>query len=274
MSQLALLQDAPIYLREPFFPSNGSREVVDLLKLQLPRFAEHIRLAHILVQIKRWDSWKAFLEHGASDLWFPFPKQILRHLLNDTASEKQFYRTQENLFDKDWNSSKHDVMPHFIYEDGEEVIESDRVLGEGGFGIVDQVRLPNIPRPIVCVRKRIARTKQFKGHKQIMEAFTREIKVMSQVDHQHCVRFLGSYTDHDTLAIFSHPVADMDMAVFLDLESLEGVPFTILYRGVGCLTSALLYLHQKKIRLVLFICWLTETVKQLCYPTVALSSDR
>ncbi|CAN9476975.1 unnamed protein product [Alternaria alternata] len=62
----------------------------------------------------------------------------------------------------------------------------------------------------------IARPKPLKLHQSIMTAFIREIRVMRQVDHRHCVRFLGSYTDSESVNILSTPVADMDMAAFLD----------------------------------------------------------
>ena len=48
-----------------------------------------------------------------------------------------------------------------------------------------------------------------------MEAFTREVSSMMQVDHRHCVGLVGSYTDLTTLAIFLNPVADMDLTVCL-----------------------------------------------------------
>jgi hypothetical protein len=53
-----------------------------------------------------------------------------------------------------------------------------------------------------------------------MEAFTREVSVMMQVDHRHCVGLVGGYTDFTTLTIFLNPVADIDLAVLLDM----GIP--------------------------------------------------
>ncbi|CAN9264429.1 unnamed protein product [Alternaria alternata] len=73
-----------------------------------------------------------------------------------------------------------------------------------------------VNRHLVCARKKIARPKPLKLHQSIMTAFIREIRVMRQVDHRHCVRFLGSYTDSESVNILSTPVADMDMAAFLD----------------------------------------------------------
>lgn len=217
---------------------------------QYPNLGQHVRLGFILWRIGRWDVFNSFKDQGVSDLWFPLPKQTLRYFLKNTTAEKQFHELQQKLFhdDASWPNTEAGLMPHVIFEDGEEVIASDRTLGEGGFAIVEQITLPTVPLPTVCVRKRIGRPKQLKAQKQIFEAFTREIAVMSQVDHHHCVRFLGSYTDYDAVSILSLPVADMDLAAYLNQENLDEVQLVLLRRGIGCLCNGLLYLHQRKIR--------------------------
>lgn len=90
----------------------------------------------------------------------------------------------------------------------------------------------------MCVRKKIARPKQLKLHQHIMAAFIREVKVMRQVDHRHCVRFLRSYTDNESVNILSMPVADMDLAAFLD-KPIGDREWSILYKGVDCLCNGL-----------------------------------
>jgi serine/threonine protein kinase len=112
---------------------------------------------------------------------------------------------------------------------------------------VEEVDVTTSKGIIRYVRKRIGRPKQLKAQKAILTAFARELNVMRQVQHRHCVRFLGSYTDFDHVNILSFPVADMDLAMFLDLPiTLERRK--ILYRGVGCLCNAIRYLHQNHIR--------------------------
>jgi serine/threonine protein kinase len=190
------------------------------------------------------------VEHGISDLWFPFPKQTLRHFLNDGKSEKNFLRVQAELFQEVWPDPMVEPVPHLIFDDGEEIVKSKRILGEGGFAIVEEVTLPTTPLPTVCVRKRIDRHRQLRTQKQIMEAFIREIKIMGLVDHHHCVKFLGSYTDHDSLCILSLPIADMDLATYLKVESLNREQLEVIRRGMGCLCNALHYLHEEEIRSV------------------------
>jgi hypothetical protein len=90
------------------------------------------------------------------------------------------------------------------------------------------------------------------------------MNVMRQVSHQHCVRIVGSYTDYDSVAILSSPVADMDLAAFLDLAELSYEQVVILRRGIGCLCGAIAYLHGKNIRSVLLI---ESTARQASYET-------
>ena len=71
-----------------------------------------------------------------------------------------------------------------------------------------------------------------------MAAFTREINVMRHVYHRHYVRFFASYTDTDTVNILSTPVANMDLAHFLD-SPIEDDEWKTLYRDIDCLCNAL-----------------------------------
>lgn len=208
------------------------------------------KLASYLQAVDRADAYDTFIKHGVTDLWFPFPKQTLRQLLKDPHAEKKFADMQEGNYDSlDAREMNPLVEPyHLVFEDGEEVVRSDRILGEGGHGIVEQVTLPTRPQPLVCVRKRIGRPKQMNAQRKLFEAFSREINVMRQVHHRHCVQFTGSYSDYDSVAILSSPVADMDLATFLDLPDLSPAQSDTLHRGLGCLCSALNYLHEKKIR--------------------------
>jgi len=187
-----------------------------------------------------------FKTNGISDAWFPFPQQTLRRLISDPSSESRFLKLQrDHCFSNSWPDDITDKIYHLALEDGDETMDSNRILGEGAHGLVDEVTLSN---RLVCVRKRIGRPRPLKSQRQFFDAFSRELNVMQQVDHHHCVRLLGSYTDFESVAILSLPIADMDLAAFLDLPSLSARQKDILYCGFGCLSCALNYLHQRKIR--------------------------
>ncbi|KAI4617644.1 uncharacterized protein J4E87_008280 [Alternaria ethzedia] len=131
------------------------------------------------------------------------------------------------------------VFSHCEFEDDEEIFEANRILGEGLVGLVEEVTVRSRKPPITCARKKIGRPRQLKAHGQIMAAFIREIRVMRQVDHRHCVRFIGSYTDNESVNILSSPLADMDLATFLD-NPIGDREWAILYKGIDCLCNGLL----------------------------------
>jgi serine/threonine protein kinase len=211
------------------------------------------KLNYILSKLVDKDLPIVFSTHGVSDLWLPIPKQTLRRLISNSEGEKTFLKLQDNILDTDIYVRGDDTSEcdgaesHSSIEDDEHVITEHRILGEGAFGVVEEISILRNESWITCVRKRIGRPKVLKAQKQIMTAFAREIGVMRQVNHQHCVQFLGSYTDFDHVNILSSPVADMDLATLLD--SPIGVKEkAILYRGLGCLCNAINYLHQNNIR--------------------------
>jgi serine/threonine protein kinase len=211
------------------------------------------KLDYILSVLRDQAARNALKAHGISDLWLPIPKQIVRRLLADSEKEKIFLIAQNAILDDKIaitdGSTMHltTSLGHFSIEDDEELVREFKVLGEGAYGTVEEVTVTTPKGTFVCVRKRIGRPKQLKAQKAILTAFARELKVMRQVQHRHCVRIRGSYTDLDHVNILSSPVADMDLAIFLDLPITEERR-KVLYRGVGCLCNAIKYLHQNHIR--------------------------
>jgi serine/threonine protein kinase len=191
-----------------------------------------------------------FGTHGISDLWLPISKQTVRRLLADSEKEKVFLTAQDSILENKITIADGLITrqpPHSSIEDDEELVRESKVLGEGAYGMVEEVDVTTPEGIFRCVRKRIGRPKQLKAQKAILTAFARELNVMRQVQHRHCVRFLGSYTDFDHVNILSSPVADMDLAMFLDLPITEDRR-KVLYRGVGCLCHAIRYLHHNHIR--------------------------
>lgn len=209
----------------------------------------NLKLDRILSRLGDGPTRQIFEAHDISDLWLPIPRQAVKRLLVDERKTKAFLAAQDKALDtRIWVSSLPlSLITHTSIEDDEEHVEELRVLGEGGCGIVEEVILNPYTSGVRCVRKRIGRPKQLQALKKVMAAFAREVGVMRQVDHYHCVEFVGSYTDIDHINILSSPVADMDLATFLDLPA-QDKERDILYRGFGCLCNAINYLHQNNIR--------------------------
>lgn len=213
-----------------------------------PKMTSDQKWDNILSTIGKEDARAAFEANGVTSAWFPFPKQTLKRLLNDPKAEKEFTALQELRFSSSWPDDGFPETIHLAIEDGDELFHSTKVLGEGAHGIVDEVTIATHPKTTVCVRKRIGRPNPLRAQKHLFDSFSREVHVMRQVNHIHCVRILASYTDMDFVAILSSPVADMDLATFLDQDELSDGHIDILRRGMGCLCGALNYLHTKKIR--------------------------
>ena len=72
------------------------------------------------------------------------------------------------------------------------------------------------------------------------------LKRLSQA-HRHIVDLIGSYTDPKHVGILMYPVADYNFAEMLDNVNL-GERRWSLRTYFGCLTSALCFLHDNKIR--------------------------
>jgi hypothetical protein len=189
----------------------------------------------------------ALISLGTTDLWLPLSKQLLRRCL-EPHHVSEFLRLQNEhlsvFLARHWMGPTSGepitdlLFNHCEFEDDEEIFEENRLLGEGMVGLVEEVTVRSREPPMVCVRKKMARPKQPKAQQHIMAAFIREIRVVRQVDHRHCVHFLGSYTDIESVNILSTPVADMDLATFLDKPGGEK-EWSILYKGIDCLCNGL-----------------------------------
>jgi len=81
-----------------------------------------------------------------------------------------------------------------------------------------------------------------------LRAFTKELSNLKGLSHKHLVKLAGSYTDKKFVAIIMLPVADMNLQTFLENTNLDDTSRSFLRPFFGCLTSALLYLHDNRIR--------------------------
>ncbi|ORY17134.1 kinase-like domain-containing protein [Clohesyomyces aquaticus] len=190
---------------------------------------------------------------GITDVWLPLNRLTLRHCFGDSSTEKAFLKAQDSMLEalkrKMDDGERLNLGFHLTVEDADEIMMVDEPpLGEGGYAIVEKVAIPMEPGHVFCVRKKIGRVKPFNSQKRAMDSFMREVSVMRQVDHRHCVDFWGSCTDFDSVSIFLQPVADMDLAVFLDLPTLGDPERRVLREGLGCLSDAVSYLHRNNIR--------------------------
>ena len=144
---------------------------------------------------------------------------------------------------------------HVEYEVGDEhqiPLEAKGVLGHGATGVVERVRC----RRIMLARKTI----QFSRRLTKEEAVT-EVQHLQWLRHRHIVRLVGTYTLKRSLMILIYPAAEKTLDDHLeDLAQSqrlkENMPYSellesnyfVTYRFIGCLSSAINYLHYHNLK--------------------------
>ena len=202
------------------------------------------RLYYIVYKMKRMDLFPKILDAEITDLWLPLHKRLVRKWMNDTDT-RTFIKYQEFILDENIPVSLQGR--HFTLDNMDELdLRRIMFLGAGGFGEVHSVQNRGNGQVYAC--KTMARPVRFDAHAEMMRNFKREIMGMRRVHHRHCVDLIASCTDTDSVTILSHPVADSgDLSTFLD-ANLNLDQLKILRHSVGCITSALTYLHSLNIR--------------------------
>ncbi|KAJ6260422.1 Ankyrin-1 [Drechslerella dactyloides] len=250
------------------------QQIASLLEPINSRWARVPRLYTVLRlidQLPLLDS--IFLAQGLSDFWLPFSLSSLPDGI-PLAVRSAFVRTQPLVLTKAVDLEKGERGRHRNFGPDEPLpFKSKGPLGAGGFGAVDKVVSTVSGREYA--RKRLPRGVVAKGSggagpkaKEHMKAFRAELEVLKRLRHRHVVEYVGSYTDTQHLGIIMAPVADGNLAWFLDAITADdknaknstssltsSIEFTspaekraLLRSFFGCLASALDYLHSSQIR--------------------------
>jgi serine/threonine protein kinase len=127
------------------------------------------------------------------------------------------------------------------------LFESVRELGQGSFGVVDEVFC--IPTMQTYARK----ITPF-PHTSSSDVMS-EQKILQRLNHQHIIKFVGFYAAGSSVWLMTSPAAESDLAVYLRRIGPEGPVFRkpgklyrhLLRKWTGCLLSALEHLHDNRI---------------------------
>ncbi|KAK6359606.1 hypothetical protein TWF696_000754 [Orbilia brochopaga] len=247
------------------------QQIANLLEPINSRWARVPRLytlLRLIDQLPLLDS--VFLSQGLSDFWLPFSLSSLPDGI-PLAVRSAFVRAQPLVLTKAVDLEKGERGRHRHFGPDEPLpFKSKGPLGAGGFGAVDRVVSTISGREYA--RKRLPRGVVGKGSgagpkvKEHMKAFRAELEVLKRMRHRHVVEYVGSYTDTQHLGIIMAPVADGNLAWFLDTittadngfktsTSVSNIDHTgpaekraLLRTFFGCLAGALDYLHSSQIR--------------------------
>jgi serine/threonine protein kinase len=229
------------------FTENDIRGIADVLsRCTRERWSRVPRLYSILRKIGQLDALDAFIDGDITDVYFPFSKSTLPEALRDHSARLRFLDLQHLVYDTEaLNLERHASHGHF--SDSTEVpLKKIGELGKGGSGFVDRV-VSTISHQEYA-RKLIPRGRTFKQNKQVLREFTKELSNLKRLCHKHLVELVGSYTDKRFVALIMLPVADTNLQSFLERPDLDERSRSFLRPFFGCLTSALSYLHDNRIR--------------------------
>ncbi|KXJ89027.1 hypothetical protein Micbo1qcDRAFT_177513 [Microdochium bolleyi] len=234
-------------------------KITTLLKLRgKEQWALRPRTYVVLYMIGLEQHMDAFVTDERSDFFLPYTEDNLPDSLTGDH-RKRFLEYQANVLDGQGVRLESGRARHQnCHGDAQsKFFDTVRRLGQGGSQIyrsqVDLVVGKNSLRRYALKtipRQHIDDTKD----KRILKLFENELQVLKLVDHQHIVKVVGSYTDARTVGILMQPVADQDLAAFLE-ASLSG-PSSVADRQMrirnffGCIATAVDYLHNNSVRKV------------------------
>lgn len=229
------------------FTESDLRGISDILRRtgkeswsKIPRIYSILR---IIGQLQIIDS---FLADGLSDLWLPFTFKTLPEALKDPYSRVDFLEAQNLVLSKALDLEREDGKHRHFSKEADIPFTKIAELGKGGFGYVDRV-LSTISYKEYA-RKLIPRGRTFKKDQTVLRDFERELANLKKLTHPHIIELVGSYTDPRFVGIIMSPVADCNLREFLDASPLSVENLSLLRTFFGCLTAALCYLHENRIR--------------------------
>ena len=116
------------------------------------------------------------------------------------------------------------------------------MLGYGSHSVVERVE--HCPTGRTFARKTIRNPG--KGASTI-ERFRAEVDIMKRLNHPHIIEFVAQYVDNSSLHVVMSPVAEHSLKECLDHP--DTLPQNhVLLRSIGCLASAVAYLHSVRVR--------------------------
>jgi TolA-binding protein len=227
------------------YSDSDIREIAALLEASNPRWSKLPRTYIVLRTIRYLDSLDDLIDAGFTDYWLPVTYQKLPDCLRPSI-RAAFVDAQDLVLTKSIHLEKSHEGYHCHFKPGESPpFKSERILGSGGYGQVDKVLSQISFREYA--RKRVLRSTAFRGRrKEDMRLFIAEIEILKRLKHLHIVEYVGSYTDAKYIGLIMAPVAEMDLAAYLERAGTS--KYAELRTFFGCLAAGLDFLHQQKVR--------------------------
>ncbi|KAL1853276.1 hypothetical protein Daus18300_011844 [Diaporthe australafricana] len=191
-----------------------------------------------------------FRAKGFNDYHLPYNERTLPDFLQkkDGKNLRQAFLDAQSYFLTDAKLVETDgASTHFVDENGDNIFQPIRSLGQGSYGGVDLVYSRLSLRHYA--RKRVLRGRDSERSREGQRTLIAELKHLKQLSHRHLVKIIASYTDLEYISYIMEPVAESDLARRLATPGMISTEQqSVLRRFYGCLAGAVNYLHQNQIR--------------------------
>lgn len=213
---------------------------------QITHLGRMARICLILDLIEQRQLLRDFIHLKIADDSLPLLLPILQGILDPHedggCAAERFFAEQFRAVSRDWRNGTHHVM----HRRQALPFRPLRSIGFGSQGSIDEVQFSND----VCT---YARKKWIAGAslQKITARFDDEVKVINKVAaHPHILELFASYSrDHEFGLLL--PLADCDLwqiLIMIPSEREEIISNQSLMRSWGCLSSGLLFMHDKGVK--------------------------
>ncbi|KAF9639433.1 serine/threonine protein kinase [Lasiodiplodia theobromae] len=226
-------------------------EIAALLEDHEKQWSSVPRTYIVLRTIGHLDLLNKLIQLGFTDHCFPVKASVLPPRLQPSV-RNAIVQAQSIIITKSLDLEKGEYGKHWHFAKGEpQPFKVIGLLGAGGYSHVHRIRSTISFKEYAL--KRVRRRRAFGNNsKESVRQFTAEMKLLKSLSHRHMVEYVGSYTDPSNLGILMAPVADKNLAEYLETvsdqpENLRKNELVTLRSFFGCLASALQYLHDRSI---------------------------
>jgi serine/threonine protein kinase len=205
------------------------------------------RIYIVLRLINQLSAIDDFVRQDISDTWFPFTQRRLPDCLRGQSDRADFLEIQKLVCNTKALNLEKAGAHHGHFRDPSEIpLKKIGELGKGGSGFVERVISTVTHREYAL--KLIKRGETFRKDRKVLMDFENELSNLKKLSlgHKHIIDLIGSYTEPKYVGIL-FPVADCNLAVLLERAGIDDRRWS-LRSYFGCLTSALGFLHDNKIR--------------------------
>ncbi|KAF2822391.1 kinase-like protein [Ophiobolus disseminans] len=229
------------------FEDSDINEIARLLALSGNIARECPRIYIVLRTVGHLEQLDKLLSKGFADEWFPIREARGLPSFLDTRIVNSILQTQNLVETAALHFEHGEHLTLGGGPDHPDLFQIGNRLGSGQYGQVDKI-VSRVSFKEYAL-KRIRRRAAFGNQSMLaITEFRSEKEIMKTFDHEHIVRYIGSYTDSRFLGLVMSPVADCDLTTYMHETCTDTSKRPTMKTFFGCLASALYYLHAETIK--------------------------